>query len=227
MQWKTWRKQPSYASKRTCADAPSSRCGIWQINLAIEPIFFFPCLEHNLRFPKGSPFPDAKAALGLLGSDGLPCCHVEASSYLNKTGLWVNSWPHIRTPPKTHHDKQLSRAALLLWSRSRDESCLLFLLLPLAPFSFLTTSSNISGSLSCWAGVLNEVTTRAALGCVLKCCLKRAFLSFPLIFYPLHHPISFTLAFPCPLSFSSPITSFNVFPLAPKSETEGAQCLCH
>lgn len=70
---------------------------------------------------------------------------------------------------------------------------------------FLTTSSHISFFLSCWAGVLNEVTTRAVWGCASECCLKRAFLSFPLIFYPLNHPISFTLTFPPPYPSPPPL----------------------
>lgn len=76
-----------------------------------------------------------------------------------------------------------------------------FLHLSLSP----TSSSNISLFLSCWAGVLNEVTTRAVWVCASECCLKRAFLSFPLIFYPLNHPISFTLTFPPPYPSPPPL----------------------
>lgn len=133
---------------------------------------------------------------------------------------------HRQKPSQTSHNKQLSVATLCLWSRRRDEICLLFPLFSFAPSSFPYDFSYLSFP-SRWAGVLNEATTPAALGCTSKCCLKRAFLSFPLIFYPFHRPISFTLAFPSPLSLSTPFTSFNVFPRTLKCETERAMPLLY
>lgn len=167
--------------------------------------FFFPV-------PPGSSFPDVKHAPGLLGCTAFEGCGSLTMPEQNpRPGRLLTS--HTETSTNKPQQTAFCGHTAPLIKRKTWE----LFLLSSAPFCtflfFLQLHLMLLSLFSCWAGVLNEVTTRAALGCALKCCLKRAFLPFPLIFYPLHHPISFTLTFPSPLSISILISSFNVFPL--------------
>lgn len=112
----------------------------------------------------------------LWGFGMLLCWSVIMPQQNRRPGQTMTS--HRQKPSQRSHNKQLSVATLCLWSRSRDEICLLFPLFGFALFSFPYDFSLCLFFPSRWAGVLNEGTTPAALGCTLNSCLKRAFLSY-------------------------------------------------
>lgn len=126
---------------------------------------------------------------------------------------WNGSQGHPVTsrsqkPSQTSHNKQSASVATLIKKQQWDPFLFSSHLHHSLSYDFILHVS----FLSCWAGVLNEVTTPAALGSSSKCCLKRAF--SPLLSY---RPISFTLTLPFSCSVYTSPTPLHLLmcPLSP------------
>lgn len=131
---------------------------------------------------------------------------------------------HRQRPSQTSHNKQLSIATLCLWSEEAEMRSVSLFLSSLLPFlSFSLRHLLISLFPLPLSRCIKWGDYSSSIGPYLKVqSVKRAFLSFPLIFYPFHRPIFFTLPFPFPLSFSIPFTPFNMFSRALECEIERA-----